>query len=1166
MNTSRHNNRTLAWLAAVVFCESVQGLVILSVISHHVPVDISYFMTRAFDKAKEGFFLTRQSLLYRVFGVLNVLFAYSAWRLFRDRLDHEDFVQGLQRYAQANFLLIAWQITGVFEINVQRSAPWAWGILYSGIGAALITRLFWKEIFLVWKNKTIGKFCAQRRFFVDAVLLAGMTAAVLYLTGGNIKAGLTVSLYMAVLYAGLRVWGIDPLIAAIGIYCAVKWLFIYAGLGATFRIDAVLFLLMALYGRQKQAWYLLTAALLGGLMLARDPAYGLPQILMMTVFSAGALIFGGPKDRFKVKIGLALPWLMWAFGLRYGWADTKTALEFGRQIMAALQGADNVPWYTPLFQRQFFIFTAGWAAPLLYMFCVLVPGTLVILSKHISRHWLAVAWAAYGLLCHGAYVYLSVPRMYYLVALPLVVIGCYAAQICFEHLRRRAPFSSATVNTGLVSWIIVVETVQAVIYVRQVFGYSPAQEPAVYALMIVAALTAQVVWGTRGMRRPPYAFIVTETILVAFQLCALWQMLIYSSRPQLAQYALTVLVALSLVNKIFWPRLRRLGQSFMRCILDPVWAGTLRPFADAACVLLIVALIYVPDPEAAVAKMFMGEHFHHYDFMVMGPAFACHMKNLLYIDTFTTYGFGMPLIVAWLAERLGGFSDLTVFKMIVVLCILSYLCFYAFLRYWLGSIILSLAAVLVGIKWQMFYTFAYPMTFTYPNSTALRFGTDALFLWTMIAHIRTRRRGLLWLAAVCAGFAVFFIISTGMDLVFAFWAYVTLHLVSREYRSRIISSARQWGQAVLLYAAPLACGFVFYAMVAGKYAFGGLFWHNMIEAQRLFLDGFYFSAYFNGWRHGAYLDDWMGLVFPAVELGTLVYVIIKVLMNRARQEHFFLLIMAVYGYSMYAHFAALCVGNNYYMRALPFVFLCFYWIKQGIDRLPGFWRPRASLAILGLTAFALFTNHNYISHPNIFCLSRNPMVDPLVAEPLPDGRPYFFHQEAGIRDWFLRPLNSAGHKDQPFVFEYQFPDHKTLKEHYHRESDFSGEGAFIAGLTSPGERVPLICSWDWRILQAANRRPFFYAFPFFGSRPLWARSFTDTSIYHKDFLDREIANLEKFKPRLVFIQRMYFDPNIPFWYFHDTNNEGLMFFLEYIHQHYQPFKEGHYLTALIRKQ
>ena len=56
-----------------------------------------------------------------------------------------------------------------------------------------------------------------------------------------------------------------------------------------------------------------------------------------------------------------------------------------------------------------------------------------------------------------------------------------------------------------------------------------------------------------------------------------------------------------------------------------------------------------------------------------------------------------------------------------------------------------------------------------------------------------------------------------------------------------------------------------------------------------------------------------------------------------------------------------------------------WWADRFAARLNHNTRPRVLGWILGLSVWALLTNHNFISYPNLINFSRNPMVDPLVA-------------------------------------------------------------------------------------------------------------------------------------------------------------------------------------------
>ncbi len=1157
----------LGRLSLAVLMESLQWLIIAAVISHWVPVDTSYFMERAFDKMKEGFFLTRQVSLYRFFGAITFVLALIAWRLFAAKLDDGDFRRRLNIYLGFNAVLIIIQVAGVFHLMVHQQPAWAWSLLYAGIAFAVLLRML-----LPWLTSASAFESAmrwlKRPYVSDGISLGALTALVCLIPAVSHQLPLAM-MNVACFYIALRLWGLHPGIAFMASLMMGKWIFWNLGLSPMAKLDAVVLLLMGLYEVRQKTIFLIAAAVMAGLWLCISPWQAMGISAAVSVYALLRLKVAPVQKKALVKLAMMMPWLLVGFALLGGIAKRDEWFSLLGLLSRVLNADKALPWYAPLYQHQFFVVALSWISAVISL-CMLLCAWARYQGNSLSSRW------CLGLLAS----FMSLFQLTVYVLDPQVVnlyLGLWPTAILFGIVVQggvllwKEPARWPGLRSSLAwAWVLLVACVQCFVVMAALRWMTPSMEIRAYVgglLILILGWVVGVYYYQRyKITRVPQAwFILVETVLTALMCCALWQMTIYGNRSRLAPTALVVLIAIGLLHKIFYRPIKDFCWGVFNGLLDVALRRPVRIAADAVLIVFIGLLIYVPDPEAAVAKMFMGEHFHHYDFMVMGPAFAWHMGQMLFVDSFSTYGFGMPLIMARLAEVFGGFGDLSVFKLIVLLCVFSYISYYLFLRYWLGSIILSLAAIFMGIKWQMFYTLAYPMTFTYANSTALRFGTDAFFLLMMTLHISTHQRRYLYGAALCAGFAAFFILSTGTDLILSFWAYLTVHLLVARYRGYVIDHLGQWPKLLFLYILPLLMGFMFYALVAREHAFTAMFWHNLSEAHRLFLDGIVFSAYLSGWKNGEYFNVWMGFALPLLELFTVAFIFIRALTGRGQYKEMFILVMAVYGYSMYAHFAALAVGNNYYMRALPYTFVLFYWIKRGIECLKPSARLAASLAVLALSAFALFTNHNYISHPNVFSFSRNPMVDPLVAEPLPDGRPYFFHQEAFINESFLRPVNSAGEKDQGFVFEYQFADDESLKRYYRRESDFSAIGQFIASLTDKEEKVALISSWDIRILLAADRQPFFYAIPIFGSRPLKVRSFTDTTMYHKDFLNREIERIKERKPRLIFVQRMYLDPTIPRKYYYDTNTEGLMFLLEYITSEYVPYREGPYITAMIRK-
>jgi hypothetical protein len=147
--------------------------------------------------------------------------------------------------------------------------------------------------------------------------------------------------------------------------------------------------------------------------------------------------------------------------------------------------------------------------------------------------------------------------------------------------------------------------------------------------------------------------------------------------------------------------------------------------------------------------------------------------------------------------------------------------------------------------------------------------------------------------------------------------------------------------------------------------------------------------------------------------------------------------------------------------------------------------------------------------------------------------------------------------------ENDFADDNQLKEFFRKESDYSKDAALIRSLTSSGQKVPVVSSFENLILMQARRRPFFYTYFMVNSQPRRMRKFPVTVLYTKANLLREINNIEALEPPYIFVEKTYLVSPIPQAYLYD--NEDLVDLLRYILNHYQPYQEGEFLVALKRK-
>ena len=164
---------------------------------------------------------------------------------------------------------------------------------------------------------------------------------------------------------------------------------------------------------------------------------------------------------------------------------------------------------------------------------------------------------------------------------------------------------------------------------------------------------------------------------------------------------LYVIIGASVLSKIFWKELQIAVKSGL--IFAREHSAAIIKAADIIFPVVIIALIFVPDLQGALARMWIGDCLHHWDTTLMAQAWSTINGGLLNVDIYAHYGLGMPIFIALLAKGLGIFSYTGVLSILIWSVIIYFILSYFFLRVWLKSVSLAIAGVLIAIKWQMYH-------------------------------------------------------------------------------------------------------------------------------------------------------------------------------------------------------------------------------------------------------------------------------------------------------------------------------------------------------------------------------------------------------------------------------------------------------------------------------
>ena len=147
--------------------------------------------------------------------------------------------------------------------------------------------------------------------------------------------------------------------------------------------------------------------------------------------------------------------------------------------------------------------------------------------------------------------------------------------------------------------------------------------------------------------------------------------------------------------------------------------------------------------------------------------------------------------------------------------------------------------------------------------------------------------------------------------------------------------------------------FVFFIDVAGQHLLTAQFWHNFSETVEYFLSGIGTYPMYENFKYHNFWAGLMGFIIPAVWVFTMIFVAGMCYFKKFSRRHIFIIVVCIYGLGLNHYYIARAVLTSYYVDAMPFIFVCGYWLKLLLWAWPPRLRRKAlmvSLAIVGICA------------------------------------------------------------------------------------------------------------------------------------------------------------------------------------------------------------------------
>ena len=651
--------------------------------------------------------------------------------------------------------------------------------------------------------------------------------------------------------------------------------------------------------------------------------------------------------------------------------------------------------------------------------------------------------------------------------------------------------------------------------------FRPEREMFFYQFFVVLTIVVQVLvvvllrnrWKDEAFLNRLVQFLYVECIWVALELFAAFKILIYKE-PRWAKVLFFTTLALSIVSKVFWPEVRALGAKIYPRLIEFFKKRRFVLAFDIIFLAVLGFLLWIPDMQAALGRIFIVDQFDSVDAFLISPALAYFKGEMLNVDVFSPMGVGAPAVTGGVASILGG---ITYAHMVAGMLFLSFVYFascYAFLRIWTKSFFIAVIATLLIVKLQLFHISVSPLIWAFPQYTVLRFLFDLVPIYFLWKHSQGGKRSCLWYASLACGWSMAYMPDTGLYQTLALYGYLVLLLGIPHIRKELFvlpTDIRKIGAIICL---PLAVAILGLMLFSRGACLHGVFWSGSLEFMNNLAQGAGHLPLYYGLRTRQFFALIMGLCIPVFFLLSILSVTMRCYFKDTGRKNLWIVAVCLYGLSAHWYYVNRAEPTVYYVQCIPLVIVLCFW---GIALLDLCSKSRRRIILLSLTVLMLggfLTNNLFMNYPNA--------------------------------------LNIAGH------------DWSQEKKLYAEGMSFSIDVSLLKKSELVRGSIAVISSFATKMLMDSGQRPFFYYSPVVVAAPMNANELRGTRLYSKDRMLKTIEQLQNDPPAVVFVEKKLYNLQLPPEY--QSYFQSWLALKDYLSGRYELSAEGgQYLLELRKK-